>query len=186
MKKSGLRKRSQRLRVWRRDKKRWQKHRPAEKLSHSEAYHWENHHSGQNPPFWSYSTFIICLWDGTRQASHTHPPPSLETTFSQIPGCWGEGLHTPLCLSCDYLPAISNLGQLKIPQRRKQREICTTTHLCRAKIGTNQMAPHWMLPSASGHPSKTPFFFHKLQWLNPKLRKVSFFPLDQSYFCSLL
>lgn len=36
---------------------------------------------GQNPPFWSHSTYIICLWNDTRQASNLHPPPSLVTTI---------------------------------------------------------------------------------------------------------
>lgn len=67
---------------------------------------------------------------------------------------------TPPCLSCDYLagalPYQTQLNTARGKSRAGKRKICTTTHLCRAAIGTNRMAPRWVLQSASGHPSKTP------------------------------
>lgn len=77
-----------------------------------------------------------------------------------------------------WASAISKPGQSNIPQRRKPREeeICATTHLCRAQIGTNQMPPHWMLPTPLKHTITGLFLLflllsRQLKWL----RKVTFF-----------
>ena len=50
-----------------------------------------------NPLLWSHPTYIISPWNKTRR------PPLPSDSYSQIPGSWGEGSQTHLCLSCDYL-----------------------------------------------------------------------------------
>lgn len=95
--KSGLKERSQSLRVWRRDKKmaRKIKTQAAKKQPLSRTPLWKPLLS-QNPPFWSYSTYITRLWSYTRRASKPPPPSSLETTF---PNPWMLGwriVHPPV------------------------------------------------------------------------------------------
>lgn len=117
------------------------------------------------------------------------PPPSLETTFSKSldagvkactpPSVWAVIIWLGLC---HIKPQPAKDSPEEKAERERGREICTTTHLCRAKIGTNQMAPHWMLPSASGHPSETPsqgFFFpssSQTAATEPQTEKSVFFP----------
>lgn len=67
--------------------------------------------------------------------------------------------HPPILLSGLWLfgwdLAVSNVVQLKIPQRWKQRESNLQHHPpVRAKIGRNQIAPHRKLPSVCESPSK--------------------------------
>lgn len=193
MKKGGLRKGSQRLRVWRRDKKKkwWQKHglkRPAKKLSHSAAHHCEKHCSAKNPPFWFYSTYIICLWNNSHQASNPPPLNLLRDNFSPNRWMLVWGLaHSPLpelllgWELCHIKPQ-SVKDSPRGENRGRKSEIYTTTHLCKAKIGTNQMAPHWMLRCAR-IPLKdtiTGLFFHKMQGLNPLNWEKRVFPQTNS------
>lgn len=75
--------------------------------------------------------------------------------------------HPPLSELWLFGCGMSNLGQLKTPQRKEtERESCTHTQLCRAQIGWKKMAPHWMLPSVCGHLQK-----------KKKKKHHSFFPL---------
>lgn len=100
--KSGLRKRSQRLRVWGGDQKNKKDDKNPDRLKTeplSRAPLWKSPLC-QNPPFWSHSTLSsVCETTLARRQT-----PSLPwDNFSQIPGCWAEGLPTPLWLGCDYL-----------------------------------------------------------------------------------
>lgn len=94
-----------------------------------------------------------------------HPPPSLETTFPKSLDTGVKACTHTLCLSCDYFgwgSAISNLGQLKIPQRRKQRarerERDLHHHPPVQGKDSNKLngTPLDAAISATGHPSKTP------------------------------
>lgn len=111
---------------------------------------------GQNLLVWSKSTNITWLW----HLPGISPPPGL--LWRQLfPNPWmlrWRLSHPPILLSglwsLGWDLAVSNVGQLKIPQRWKQREGNLQHHPpVRAKIGRNQMAPHRKLPSA-GSPSK--------------------------------
>lgn len=88
----------------------------------------------------------------TCQASH--PPRLLWRQLFPNPWMLRWRLsHPPILLSrlwsLGWDLAVSNVGQLKIPQRWKQREGNLQHHPpVRAKIGRNQMAPHRKLPSA--------------------------------------
>lgn len=113
---------------------------------------------------------------------------------SQIPGCWGVP-HPLLLLFGLWLfgcgLAVSNDGQLKIPQRWKQREgnFCSTTHPCGAKIVPNQMAPHRKLPPVCGPPSKKKKKYTSQDSLSfDSIPKVDFPPTHthQTDVCSLL
>lgn len=145
----------------------WQKHSDlCEKLNFSAAYCCENRRSAQILPFdpIQHISFIYVTILAMRPTSTPYPP--LRQLF---PNPWMPGwrlAQPPLSelwlFGCSSV--ISNPGQQRFPRGETEWEICTTTHLCRAEIGWKQMAAHWMLPSACGHPpekitSQGGFFF---------------------------
>lgn len=105
---------------------------------------------GQNPSFWS--LFHIYHLSMKRSSPGIQPLPphrSLETTFPKSldaglkactpPSVWALIIWLGLCHIKPW--AVKDSPEEKA-ERDGEREMCTTTHLCRAKIVTNQMAPH--------------------------------------------